>query len=67
MNRLETEFGNDGSREDNFGDLRPFGARYRFSGRTWAITVWAVGWQEARKYCRRHGLTLDGEIVGIEE
>ncbi len=68
MNRLETEFGNDGMKpgdDPRQGRLRAFGARYRFAERTWGIVVWARDWPDAGEYCRRHGLQLDGEIVAV--
>lgn len=63
INRLETDFGDDGS-ADPPGRLKAFSAFHRFDGRTWGITVWARDWQDAAEYCARHNLKLDGLIIG---
>lgn len=68
MNRLETPLGNDGLSpgcNTRQGRFRAFGARYYFAGLCWGITVWARDLDDAQEYARRHGLTIDGEIVGV--
>lgn len=68
MNRLDTEFGDDGLRPGQActdGRMRAFGALYRFDDRTWGITVWAYDWNDAERYCRYHGLKLDGQIEEV--
>jgi hypothetical protein len=47
------------------GNLQAFSAIYRFKGRKWGITVWALSWEDADYYCARHGLVLDGEIFAV--
>jgi hypothetical protein len=47
------------------GRLRAFGGLHRFAGRTWSIVVWAYDWADARRYCRDHGLRLDGQLEGV--
>jgi hypothetical protein len=59
--RFETDFGNDGY--DQPSRLKAFGGRYRFNGRTYSITVWAIDWKDAEDWGRRHGLQIDGQII----
>lgn len=70
MNRFETDLGNNGlfpNGEVKQGNLRAFGALYRFQGRTWGLIVWATNWKEAGRWCAYHGLKLDGEIIEVGE
>jgi len=61
ISRFEVDLGNDGFGEPS--GLKAFGALYRFMDRTWSITIWARDWAEARRWCKRHGLKLDGLII----
>lgn len=61
MNRLDTYFGNDGLGEES--RLKPFAGLYHFCNRTFSITIWAINFIDAEKYCLEHGLNLDGQII----
>lgn len=62
MNRLETYFGDQGQHDEPCR-LKPYSARYRFEGRTFGLTIWAVDEPDATLHCRQFGLVFDGEIV----
>ena len=68
--RFETDLGDDGMRPGSNpvqGNLRAFGARYCFQGRTWGLVVWARDWADAREYARAHGMAIDGQIEATYE
>lgn len=68
MNRFETEFGDTGIQPGmpcKSGSLQAFDGRYRFQDRTFSITVWARDWEDAERYCKQHGLKLDGMIEEV--
>lgn len=68
MNRFETEFGDTGLTPGQpcvSGSLKAFDACYRFLDRSFSITVWARDWQDAERYCKEHGLRLDGQIEDV--
>ncbi len=62
--RFKTAFGNDCSEELRSGHLAAFSGLCRFQDRTWGITVWARDIQDAKAWCKYHGLTFDGRIIG---
>jgi hypothetical protein len=66
-NRLDTQFGDTGlaEGEQTHIGLRPFGARYRFQDRTFALTIWAYSYADASRQALDLHATLDGEITDV--